>query len=87
MSELMDSVIQRVYVDLDSSYCIVSKETGSFCGYMEISLEDSMDEEGELSIRLIDEADMYEIMQILGDVFKRIGHEEAKSLTIQYSFD
>ena len=87
MGDLVDSVIQSVYVESDSSYCIVSKDTGAFCGYMEISPEKSEDDEGELSIRLLDNVNMYEIMKILGDVFKEIGHEDTKSLTIQYMFD
>lgn len=53
---------------------------------MEISPEKDSDE-GELSIRLLDNADMYEVMKILGDVFKELGYKEAKNITIQYEFD
>lgn len=84
---VVDSVIQSVYMESDSSYCIVSKETGTFCGYMEISPAKNPGEEGELAIRLLDEVDMCEIMKILGDVFKEIGHGSEKSITIQYTFD
>lgn len=87
MGDVFDSVIQSVYMESDSSYCIVSKETGDFCGYMEISPGKETNEEGELAIRLTDKVDMCEFMNILGDVFKEIGHGSEKNITLQYTFD
>lgn len=87
MQDIAESVIQSVYIESDSGHSIISKATGEFCGYMEISPEKEVDEEGELSLRLTDAADMYEIMKILGDVFKKIGHGTEKNITIQYTFD
>ena len=86
MKDIADSVIESVFMDSDSTYCIFLKESDEFCGYMEINPEKDSDE-GELSIRLLDNADMYEVMKILGDVFKELGYKEAKNITIQYEFD
>lgn len=87
MGDVAESVLQSMYVDSDSSYCIILKETGAFLGHAEISPEQSGDDEGELAVRLIDEADVEEIMKIFGDIFKEIGHKAAKNIRIQYSFE
>lgn len=86
LKDIADSVIERVFLDPKSIYGIISKETNKFCGYMEISPEKDCDE-GELSIRLLDEADMCEVMKILGGVFEVLGYKEAKNITIEYSFE
>ena len=86
MKDIAGSVIESVFMDSDSTYCIFLKESDEFCGYMEINPEKDSDE-GELSIRLLDNADMCEVMKILGDVFKELGYKEAKNITIQYEFD
>ena len=52
MKDIADSVIESVFIDSDSTYCIFLKESDAFCGYMEISPEKDSDE-GELAIRLL----------------------------------
>lgn len=86
LADSMDSVIQSVYLESDSSYCIISKDTGAFCGYMDINSEGDSDE-GEFSISLSDEVNICEIMAIIGDVFKALGYSSKKSITLQYSFE
>jgi hypothetical protein len=87
MTELVDTVVQNVYINADSSFSIISKETGNLCGHIEISPENGDEEEGELSISLLDTTEMDEIMQIIAEVFKKKGHAKAKSITIQYEIE
>ena len=82
--ERLEELIRNMYLNNETSYCVVNRKTGQFCGYMEIRPED---EEGELSIRLKEDADMYEIIELFGKVLKDIGSENKKNLTIQYSFE
>lgn len=87
MGDVAESVLQSVYMDSDSSYCIISKDSGAFLGHAEISPEHDNANEGELAVSLCDEADIEELMKILGDIFKEIGRKTTKNITVQYSFD
>lgn len=82
--ERLEELIRNLYLNNETSYCVVNRKTDQFYGYMEIRPENK---EGEFSIRLKEDADMYEIIELFGKVLKGIGNENQKNLTIQYSFD
>lgn len=85
-----DDIIKSVYMkqsedDSEKAYCIEDKETSEFIGYLSICMDD--DSEGELSIRLVEEADLQEIMGLFGKLLsQRIGGRQS-NLTMQFCLD
>jgi len=43
--------------------------------------------EGEISVRMRNGVDMYEVLEILGKVLKQIGPAEQKNFSMQYCFE
>lgn len=80
----LDELIRGLYINRDSSYGIIEKQTGIFCGYMSINVNEH---EGELSVRMRDNVDMSEVMELFGEVLKSIAPADQKNLTIQYCFE
>lgn len=80
----LDELIRGLYINRDSSYGIIEKQTGSFYGYMSINANEH---EGELSVRMRDNVDMSEVMELFGEVLKSIAPADQKNLTIQYCFE
>lgn len=82
--EHLDELIRAVYIKNDS-YCVVDKQTGKFCGFISMTHEDN---EGELSVRMEEHVDMDEVMELFGEMIKRVAPTDGETnLTIQYCFE
>ena len=86
IDEMDESIFESVFIESGGSYCVISKISGEFSGYIEISPQKDGDE-GELSVRLSDSTNMKEVIELFGSVFEKIGYKEAKNLTLEYYFD
>ncbi len=82
--EHIEDIIKSVYIMGKDNYCIIDKQSGKFCGYMSAM---SGETDGELSIRLCDDIDMSDVIQVFGMVLKDVGPVHQKNLTIQYNFE
>ena len=81
-SDLID-FISNFYIKLET-YCIVEKETEKFCGIISSSENDN---EGELSVRMMDGINLDEILSIFSSMLKTNMPQGQKNLTIEYSFE
>lgn len=80
----LDELVRRLYINRDNGYSVVNKKTGEFLGHMSITKNER---EGELSVRMKQSVDMYEVVELFGKILKLIGPAEQKNLTIQYCFE
>ena len=80
----LDDLIRNLYIKPENGYAVIDKRTEKFNGYMSIMQDDY---EGELSVRMRENVDMYEVLELFGKVLKGIGPAGQKNLTIQYSFE
>lgn len=81
--ERLDQLIKDIYMR-QGSYCVVDKQSGNFCGNISFLNDDN---EGELSVRMMDEMDLKEIMNLFADVLEKNSREGHKNFTIQYTFE
>lgn len=81
--ELQDTIMRKVYLEAQTSYCIFDKGD-RFMGYISISPEG---DEGEVSVRLADMTDIEMIMEIMVAVYKKLGIKAAQNFTVNYEFD
>lgn len=82
--ERLDELVRNLYIKLDNNYSVIDKQTDSFCGHMSIMQDER---EGELSVRMREDVDMCEVLELFGKVLKNIDPAEQKNLTIQYCFE
>ena len=80
----LDDLVRRLYINMDNSYAVVEKYSNKFCGHMSILVSDR---EGELSVRMRENVDMFEVLGLFGKVLKDVGPTEQKNLTVQYCFE
>lgn len=80
----LDDLVRRLYINLENSYVVINKNSNEFLGHMSILVSDR---EGELSVRLREKVDMFEVLVLFGEVLKDVGPRANKNLTIQYSFE
>ena len=79
----LDEFVRRIYMR-QGTYCVMDKETNAFCGYISL-LTNEFD--GELSVRMMGDMDVSEIMGMFGKVLENHVPAKHKNLTIQYSFE
>lgn len=78
----LDEFIKHIF--MMNAYCVIEKDSGAFCGYMSIMTKNK---EGEISVRMRNGVDMYEVLGILGKVLKQVGPVEQKNFSMQYCFE
>lgn len=81
--ELQDTIMQKVYLESQTSYCIFDNGD-RFMGYISVNPED---DEGEVSVRLADMTDIEMIMEIMVAVYKKLGIKASQNFTVDYAFD
>lgn len=81
--ELQDTIMRKVYLESQTSYCIFDNGD-RFMGYISISSEG---DEGEVSVRLVDMTDIEMIMEIMVAVYKKLGIKAVQNFTVDYAFD
>ena len=59
--EYLEQLIRRLYLNNETTYSVIERQTNQFCGYVEIQPER---EDGVLTIRLKEDADLYEIIEL-----------------------
>lgn len=82
--ERIKELVECLYIKSPYNYGIINKETERLCGHLSFIQDDN---EGELSVRMKESADMCVIMSIFGKVLNEIKINGQKNRTIQYSFD
>ena len=80
--ERLDEFIKCIF--MVNAYCVMEKKSGVFCGYMSIMTENKG---GEISVRMRNNVNLYEVLEILGWVLKQIGPTEQKNFSMQYCFE
>lgn len=82
--ERLVETIQYVYMR-DDSYCVIDKKTETLFGFISMTSDDN---EGEFSVRMTDNADMDEVMELFGEMIKKVAPSNGETnLTIQYCFE
>ncbi len=67
------------------SYCVINKDTGAFCGFVSMTSED---DEGEFSVRMEENVDIDDVMEIFGEMLKKVAPSDGETnLTVQYCFE
>ncbi len=80
----LDDLVKRLYINMENNYVVIEKSGNKFLGHMSILVSE---QEGELSVRMRENVDMFEVLGLFGKVIKEVGPAEQKNLTIQYCFE
>lgn len=80
----LDDLVKRLYINMENNYVVIEKSSNKFLGNMSILVNE---QEGELSVRMRENVDMFEVLGLFGKVIKEVGTTEQKNLTIQYCFE
>lgn len=80
----LDDLVKRLYINMENNYVVIEKSSNKFLGHMSILVSE---QEGELSVRMRENVDMFEVLGLFGKVIKEVGPAEQKNLTIQYCFE
>ena len=81
--ERLEQLIKDIYMR-PGSYCVIDKQNGNFCGSISYMIDDN---EGELSVRMMEEMDVKEIMNLFAELLGKNSKERHKNFTIQYTFE
>lgn len=84
LNDKLDDLVKRLYINMENNYVVIEKSGNKFLGHMSILVSE---QEGELSVRMRENVDMFEVLGLFGKVIKEVGPEEQKNLTIQYCFE
>ena len=80
----LDDLVKRLYINMENNYVVIEKSGNKFLGHMSILVSE---QEGELSVRMRENVDIFEVLGLFGKVIKEVGPAEQKNLTIQYCFE
>lgn len=80
----LDDLVKRLYINMENNYVVIEKSSNKFLGHMSILVSE---QEGELSVRMRENVDMFEVLGLFGKVIKEVGPAEQKNFTIQYCFE